>query len=118
MKKFLAIALFVLSASVFAATPYSFKCTTGSDGSCAINSSNAHPLKLVETNVYGGQEGEYNLFYVTEDGSYMFVYKGETMLAQSAGSTYLAVPVSGGFVGVILANGMSDIPAFIKPETK
>lgn len=116
MKLFTAIALFVISTSLFAATPYSFKCTKASDGTCSINSSNAHVMKEVQTGVYGGTEGEYSMFYAPEDGgSYLFVYKGQTEVAQSEGS-YLAVPVANGYVGVIIAEGIQELSTTIKPN--
>ena len=75
MKFITAISLFVLSTSLFAATPYSFKCSTTSDGKCNINTDNAHVMTVVQTGVYGGVEGEYKMYYVPETGGkYLFIY--------------------------------------------
>ncbi len=113
MKFLTAIALFVLSANVFAATPYSFKCVKASDGSCSINSSNAHVMREVQTGVYGGSEGEFNMFYAPENGSsYLFIYKGQTEIAQSEGK-YLAVPTANGYAGVIIVEGLQDLNTVI-----
>ncbi len=116
MKLITAISLLVLSTSLLAATPYSFKCTKSSDGKCDINSSNAHVMTVVQDGVYGGVEGEYKMYYVPEaDGNYLFVYKGQTEIAQSEGS-YLAVAVPGGYAGVMIVENLSEIPAFIQPK--
>lgn len=116
MKFLTAIALFVFTTSLFAATPYSFKCVKGSDGSCSINNSNAHVMREVQTGVYGGTEGEFSMFYAPENGtSYLFIYKGQTEVAQSEGK-YLAVPTTNGYAGVILVEGLQDLNKTIQPN--
>jgi hypothetical protein len=106
----------LLSTSLFAATSYSFKCTSTADGKCSITSANAHVLKTVDTNVLGGTEGEYKLFLETaSDASYMYIYKGKTVLAEAQNSTYLAVPTTDGYVGIITVDSIEQIPAFIQP---
>lgn len=113
MKSLSAIALFVLSTSLFAATPYSFKCTKAADGSCSINSSNAHVMREVQTGVFGGNEGEFSMFYAPENGSsYLFIYKGQTEVAQSEGK-YLAVPSGNGYAGVIIVEGLQELNTVI-----
>ncbi|MBC7712442.1 MAG: hypothetical protein H7177_03840 [Rhizobacter sp.] len=117
MKLITALSFLLLSTGLFAATPYSFKCTNGSDGKCPITTANAHVMKTVDTNVYGGTEADYNLFLaVDSDASYMFIYKGKTMMAQAQNSTYLAVPTTDGFVGIIVVDSAADMPAFIEPK--
>ena len=109
MKFLTAIALFVISTSLFAATPYSFKCVKGSDGSCSINNSNAHVMQEVQDGIYGGNEGEFKMFYIPEDTtSYLFIYKGQVEVAQAEGK-YLAVPTANGYAGVILVEGLQDL---------
>lgn len=117
MKLLTAFALFVITTSLFAATPYSFTCVTASDGSCSINNSNAHAMTEVQTGVYGGTEGEFTMYYVPENGSsYLYIYKGQTELAQSEGK-YLAVPTANGYAGVILAEGLvQDLNTVIDPS--
>ncbi|MBC7429369.1 MAG: hypothetical protein H7336_12195 [Bacteriovorax sp.] len=117
MKLMTALAFLVLSTSLFAATPYSFKCTTGSDGKCPITTANAHVMKVVKTDVYGGTESNYNLFLeVDSDATYMFVFNGKTMMAQAQNSTYLAVPTADGFVGMIVVDSAEQIPSFIESK--
>ena len=117
MKLITAITFLILSSSLFAATPYSFKCTTGSDGKCPITSANAHVMKIVKTNVYGGTEADYNLFIeVDSDASYMFIFKGKTMMAQAQDASYLAVPTTDGFVGMIIVDSAEQIPTYIEPK--
>ncbi len=116
MKLTIALTFLLLSTTLFAATPYSFKCTTSSDGKCSITNSNAHVMTLMQNGIYGGTEGEYKMYFSPEDGSsYLFVYKGQTELAQAEGS-YLAVPTQGGYAGVIIVDSVTDIPAFIQPK--
>lgn len=117
MKFLTAIALFVLTTSLYAATPYSFKCVKGSDGSCSINNSNAHVMQEVQTGIFGGTEGEYRMFYAVENGtSALFVYKGQTEVAQAEGK-YLAVPTGNGYAGVLLVEGLlEDSNTFIQPS--
>jgi hypothetical protein len=116
MKFISTLALLLFSTCVFATTAYSFKCVTANDGQCPITTSNAHVMTLIEPDLYGGSEGEYSLFQAIDpDATYMFVYKGNTMLAQAANSTYLAVPTSNGFVGIILVDNKNHLPAFINP---
>lgn len=114
MKFITALTFLLLSTALFASTPFSFKCTSSSDGKCSITTDNAHQMELGADGVYNGVEGAYSMFWFAEEGgSYMFIFKGNTEVAQAEG-TYLAVPVAGGYTGIILVDGIKDIPAFIK----
>ena len=117
MKFLTTIALFVISTSLFATTSYSFKCVATSDGACNINSSNAHPMTEVQSGVYGGTEGEFNMYFVPTNGSsYLYIYKGQNEVAQSEGK-YLAVPTANGYVGVILVEGLlQNLNTFVQPS--
>ena len=116
MKLIAAITLFIISTSLFAVTPYSFKCFTGSDGKCTITNENSHEMKITTNGVYAGAEDDYRMYYYVEENiPYLFVYRGNTELAQAEGQ-YLAVPVSGGNAGLFLAESASDIPTTIQPE--
>ena len=115
MKKLMALALLTLTTSLFAATPYSFQCVKSSDGTCSINNSNAKVMTEVQTGIYGGTAGEFKMFYAPENGtSYLFVYKGNTEIAQAEGK-YLAVPTSNGYAGVLIVEGLLESETFIKP---
>ena len=116
MKFLTAFALFVISTSLFAATPYSFKCIVSSDGACNINTNNAHVMQEVEAGVFGGMEDDFKMFYVPENGSsYLYIYKGSTEVAQSEGK-YLAVPTANGYVGIVLVEGLlQETINFIQP---
>ena len=117
MKLLTALTFFVLSTSLFAATPYSFKCIKASDGSCDINTGNAHVMSEVQTGIYSGVEAEYTMYYAPENNSsYLYIYKGSTEVAQSEGK-YLAVPTANGYAGVILVEGLiQDLNTFIQPN--
>ena len=114
MRLLTAFALFVLSTSLFAATPYSFKCTKAADGSCSINTGNAHVMREIETGIFGGVEGEYTMFYAPENAkSYLFIYKGSAEVVQAEGK-YLAIPTSNGYTGVIVVESLQDLNTIIK----
>ena len=117
MKLLTTFALFILSTSLFATTSYSFRCVATSDGACNIDSSNAHPMSEVQTGVFGGSEGEFNMFYVPTSGSsYLYIYKGQNEVAQSEGK-YLAVPTANGYAGVILVEGLiQDLNTLVQPS--
>lgn len=116
MRSLIALTLFVISTSLFAATPYSFQCTKAADGTCSINTGNAHVMKEVQTGVYGGTEGEFKMYYAPQDGSsYLFIYRGSAEVAQAEGK-YLAVPTANGYAGVILVEGLQDLNTFIQPN--
>ena len=117
MKLLTFFALFVISTNLFAATSYSFKCVATSDGACNINSSNARPMTEVQAGVFGGTEGEFNMYYVPAEGSsYLYIYKGQNEMAQSEGK-YLAVPTTNGYAGVILVEGLlQELNTFIQPS--
>lgn len=117
MKFLIIIALFTMTSSLFAATPYSFKCALASDGSCSIDSSNAHVMPEVQQGVYSGTEGEFKMYYVPDNGSsYLYIYKGANEVAQSEGK-YLAVPTTNGYTGVIVVEGLvQDLNTVITPN--
>lgn len=117
MKLLTALAFLVISTGLFAATPYSFKCTKTSDGSCSINQSNAHVMSEVQTGIYSGTEGEYSMFYANDNGSsILLIFKGSAEIAQAEGR-YLAVPTATGYTGVILVDGLIDeVNTLVQPK--
>lgn len=117
MKLLTAFAFLIISTSVFAATPYSFKCVKSTDGSCSINQSNAHVMSEVQTGIFSGTEGEHTMFYAKENGSsILLIFKGQTEIAQAEGR-YLAVPTANGYTGVILVDGLIDeVNTLVQPK--
>jgi hypothetical protein len=106
--KFLAIVFaFIFSAQVFAATPYTFHCTFSGE-SCTI--SDVKKMEEVETGLFGGMEGNFELYYEKKSGT-MYIYLGDDLKGLSIGAHTMAQQneEKNGLVGIVLADESSTV---------
>ncbi len=106
--KFLSIVFaLAFSSQVFAADPYTFHCTFSGD-SCKI--SDVTPMEEIEKGLYGGVEGNFELYYEKKSGS-MYIYLGEDMKGLSIGAHTMAQQneAKNGLVGIILSDDIAAL---------
>lgn len=109
MKLLTILSALMFSVQVFAATPYTFHCSFVGD-SCKIE--NVSDMVEIETGLFGGEEGNFALFYQPKSAS-MQIYLGEEMKAIAIGANTLGIQneAKDGLVGIILGDDKAAVKA-------
>jgi hypothetical protein len=115
MKFFAIVCAVLFSAQIFAATPYTFHCTFSGD-TCTI--SNVSPMDEIQTDLYGGVEGNFELYYEKKSGT-MFIYLGDDLKGLSIGAHTMAQQneAKNGLVGIVLGEDSSTFKGLQIPRS-
>lgn len=108
--KFLTIlTALMFSAQVFSATSYTFHCKYVGDA-CKIET--VSDMVEVEAGLFGGEEGNFALFYQPKSAS-MYIYLGEEMKAVAIGANTLGLQneAKDGLVGIVLGDDKAAVKA-------